>query len=292
MPAWLDELSLHPSPPHLRMGTRSLDLDRWLIADEHRETELDLRRRLIAERREDVFGALDGTDAACAETLALVRDWLQTQEHVGGTADLDDHPLAAAGRLVQEDLCLMVRHDDGWYLDAAVLCFPTLWLLGDKLGRVNADVHAPVPHFAEELRAKVDGFFDRLSPGKPVWRRNFSIMPEPMLCLAAREFDPPLSSVTLAADGAPLWLRSERQTLRRLPESGAILFTIRVQIAPAGVLLARPDRARDLAAMYALVGHRCPRLQDGRRHPRARGAPLAGVGRRVNLSPRGLRSGS
>jgi hypothetical protein len=250
VPGWLDELDFRPSPPHLKMGTRSLDLDRWLVVDEHHAAELAIRRRLLEDHPEDVFGALAGTEAASAETLALVTGWLGAR---GGPVSVDAglHPLAAAGMLVQEDLCVMVRHDDGWHLDAAILCFPTLWLLADKLGRVNADVHAPVPHFAEELLARVDGFFDRLRPGNPVWRRNFSVMPDPMLCIAAREFDPPLGSITVGGDGDPLWLRSERQTLRRLPRTGAILFTIKVQIAPAAVLRERPDRAADLAAMYA-----------------------------------------
>ena len=37
-----------------------------------------------------------------------------------------------------------------------------------------------------------------------------------------------------------LWLRTERQTLRRLPDSGASVFTIRVQMAPLSALAARP----------------------------------------------------
>jgi hypothetical protein len=45
-----------------------------------------------------------------------------------------------------------------------------------------------------------------------------------------------------------LWLRSERQTLRRLPESGAIVFTIRTQQVPLAVLGLRPDVAHGIAA--------------------------------------------
>lgn len=254
VPEWLDDLDFRPPPPHVKMGTRTLDLDRWLCVDEHVAAELALRRRLLDERRSDVFAALPGTDDASAETLDLVVKWLTDHGHDADPVG-DEHPLAAAGLLVQEDLCLMVRHADGWHLDAAILCFPTLWLLADKLGKVNAEVHGPVPHFEEELRARVDGFFDRLRPDSPVWRRNFSVMPFPLLCLAARQFDPPLGSITLDEHAAPLWLRSERQTLRKLPGSGAILFTIKVQMAPAGVMAERPDRAHDLAALYHAWDH-------------------------------------
>ena len=38
--------------------------------------------------------------------------------------------------------------------------------------------------------------------------------------------------------------------MQRLPRSGAILFTIKSQLAPARVLMDRPDRAADVLAMY------------------------------------------
>ena len=55
-----------------------------------------------------------------------------------------------------------------------------------------------------------------------------------------------------AADaGRRLWLRSERQTLRRLPGTGAVVFTIRTQQAPLDVLAARPALRTRLAAAVA-----------------------------------------
>jgi dimethylamine monooxygenase subunit A len=44
-----------------------------------------------------------------------------------------------------------------------------------------------------------------------------------------------------------LWLRSERQTLRRLPESGAVVFTIRTQQVQIAALEHRPAVAAALA---------------------------------------------
>jgi hypothetical protein len=154
----------------------------------------------------------------------------------------------------------MVHHDGAWRLEGAVLCFPSLWLLAEKLGLPTALVHQPVPHYAEELSPKVDRFFDRLPAGRPVWRRNVSVWPALVLWAPCHDLDPLLWSEGSPRPGAPpLWIRSERQTLRRLSESGAILFTIRVQTMPIAVLMERPDRARDFAAWF-----RSP-MSEGRR---------------------------
>jgi hypothetical protein len=77
---------------------------------------------------------------------------------------------------------------------------------------------------------------------RPVWRRNWSVHDDPTYFLPdptpARAVEPP----------ADLWLRSERQTLRRLSVPGVILFTIRTQQVPLSCLAQRPDIAHRLAA--------------------------------------------
>jgi hypothetical protein len=108
-----------------------------------------------------------------------------------------------------------------------------------------AEVHAPVAHYADELASRVDTFIARLSSDRPVWRRNWSIHDDPSYFLPAptppRGVRPP--------DG--LWLRSERQTLRRLTSADAVLFTIRTQQVPLGELAERPDVALRLADAIA-----------------------------------------
>jgi hypothetical protein len=238
-PDWLDELSLEPGPPWLSMGTRHLDLAGWLLPDEDRERDLVRKAVLLEERHAEVFAALDtpAVGVASLEVLELVLA-ATGQE----TVSSDLHPLDAAGRLVQEDLCVLVRRDGAAHLDAASLCFPSYWRLADKLGRPMATVHGPVAHYADELAAKVDAFLGRLRPERPVWRRNWSIHDDPTYFLPdptpPREVEPP--------DG--LWLRSERQTLRRLERADAVLFTIRTQQIPLAVLTERPETARRLAA--------------------------------------------
>lgn len=240
-PAWLDDLPLEPGPPWLTMGTRGLEPAAWLLPDEHRASDLATKAELLATRHDEVFAALDSptVTAASREVLALV------VAATGTAPDPTLHPLDAAGRLVQEDLCVMVLRDGAPHLDAASLCFPSYWRLADKLGRPMAEVHGPVAHYAEELAVKVDRFLTRLPADRPVWRRNWSVHDDPHLFLPdptpPRPTDPP----------AGLWLRSERQTLRRLATPDTVLFTIRTQQVPLAVLAGRPDVAHRLAAAIA-----------------------------------------
>ena len=238
-PAWLDGLPLDADgPPWLAMGLARVPEDEWLLLDDQRPAELAERHRLLAERHDEVFAALPGTEAAGEEVLTLVTGWLAARGQ-DAAADAGVHPLEAAGRLVQEDLVLMVERDGDLHLDAACLCFPSHWRLADKLGRPTSAVHRPVPGYQDELAGRVDRFLARLRPGVVTARRNWSV--HPSATLFAPVPPPP-------APGADLWLRSERQTLRRLTGSGAVLFTIRVQQTPFSSLVHRPDVARRLAA--------------------------------------------
>ena len=268
-PAWLDELTFgrDDGPPWLSMGLSRCDHARWLVPDEHRSRELAECRRLLGERHDEVFGALSGTEAAGAEVLALVRDWFGQQRPDLEVEDdpVDVHPLEAAGRLTQEDLCLMMEHDGAHHLDAACLCFPSHWRLADKLGRPTRAVHGPVPGYGDELAERVDTYLRRLRPGVIGVRRNWSVHDSPALFAPV----PPADPEPVVADDVPtrLWLRSERQTLRRLTASRAVLFTIRVQQTSFASLALRPELAdafvarldaqpAALTAMNGLTPHR------------------------------------
>lgn len=223
------------------MGTRGLDPASWLVVDDDRTADLAQKASLVRERHDEVFAAV-GSPAvvrASAEVLALV------EAATGLIGDATLHPLDAAGRLVQEDLCVLVERDGAHHLDAASLCFPSYWRLREKLGQPLSAVHEPVAHYADELSAKVDRFLARLAPGRPVWRRNWSIHDTPEYFLP----DPTSALASWAPGG--LWLRSERQTLRRLDTPDVVLFTIRTQQVPLVVLAERPDLAHRMADAIA-----------------------------------------
>lgn len=241
---WLGELPLAPGPPWHAMGTRALDATAWLLVDDHRDAELAMKRRLIGERPEVVIASSPGADVAAAEGEVA-----ETVARAAGVRlDPDRPPLVAAALAVQEDLCIIQRDGGGrWRLTSGVVCFPSMWRLADKLGLPLADVHGPVPAYAEELAARVDRFIDRLRVDRPVWRRNWLVHASDELHLPGPPSAPPVPPDV--PDG--MWLRSERQTLRRLPRTDAVVFTIRTQQVPLRAVAARPQVAAGLADAIA-----------------------------------------
>ena len=105
------------------IGLKPLDLARWLEVDEHRDGYLAEKRRLYAEIPGRVFLAEDATQAAQQEVLELIGDHLRRHfPALDADASTGGPPLRRASLLVQEDLVLMRRGEDGWRLAAASLC--------------------------------------------------------------------------------------------------------------------------------------------------------------------------
>ncbi|MEY2404983.1 MAG: hypothetical protein QOD38_2534 [Acidimicrobiaceae bacterium] len=179
------------------------------------------KRRLLTEHRDEVLAAA-GTDLL--------------------------EPLERAALRVEEDLCVLV---DG-VLVAGCVCFPSHWRLAGMLGRPLTEIHERVPGYASELGSKVDSFLRRLTTGTVAGRRNFAIHELPDLF--APEVPP-----TLGVPPSEQWLRTERQTLRRLPRSEAVLFTIRtqqVQLQDVDVVTRHKLAARLRAEPEQLIAYR------------------------------------
>ena len=116
-----------------------------------------------------------------------------------------------------------------WCLIAGALCFPAHWVLRKKMGKPLAAIHEPVPHYTEVLRDHVDRFFTVMKIGTISMRMNWSLQTDDTLYAPVRlnQADP---SLGMTCD--QIHLRVERQTLRKLPQTGNILFTIRTYLAP------------------------------------------------------------
>lgn len=201
-------------------------------------TLLALKRRRLAATPEAVFQAAPGSTAAQAEAAAALADALGAAP---ARAAADTPPLLAAALTVAEDLLILERRaeEPAFRLTAGALFFPTNWALADKMGCAMADIHGPVPGFGPGSRnaAVIDRVLTSLRPDQPLARRGWSIAPD------AAPAQPPgrRAAEDLTADPH---LRVERQTLRRLPATGAVLFSVRVHSAPLGALERLPPDLR------------------------------------------------
>ncbi|RRI07856.1 DUF3445 domain-containing protein [Mesorhizobium tamadayense] len=258
------------------IGLKSLELDRWIEVDEFLVPHLAEKRRLYAEIPEKVFVEEDDTRDAQQEVLDLLAAYLPAKhpgihrdsgagvEVIGMETAIDglapelrEAPLVRASLLVQEDLILMRRGDDGWRLGAGSLCFPSSWSLLEKFGKPLQQIHAPVPGFGPGTRPAeiINRMFDGLQ-GQAVERFNWSIQAGDALyhpLSNIQRIDRATNRPTRFPDGdinVHAFIRVERQTLRKLPFSRDILFTIRIHLDPLAVLARHPDRAT-LAASFA-----------------------------------------
>ncbi len=234
------------TPWRLRMNLRRLEPADWLWVTEHHANEIKEKRRLLAAGAEIKARAPDApeTEAAIQETINLIRTFLRTH-HPGLSppADADD-PLVSAGLLVQEDLCWLAPGPDGYRLVAAFVAFPAGWRLADKIGRPLPAIHAPVPGLEQAIGRPLARVFDTLDPERPVWRANWSLADDPTLHQPRR---------SRAAAVEALYLRVERQTLRRLPRTGQVLFTIHTLVEPLAQVARTPATARALLEQIDLM---------------------------------------
>jgi dimethylamine monooxygenase subunit A len=218
----------------LRMGLVRLDETAWLRPD------FDGSARAAAfDRWPESVMVLPAGEAAGREVAALVGV-------VGG--------LGQAARTVWEDLCVLLPDDDGCYrLVGGAVAFPTDWRLPDKLGLELTAIHAPIHGYAEQLSGGVDHFMRMLAPGAIYGRANWFVVPsDDLRWLPEDDTAARFAHVNADNAGETLFVRCERQTLRRLPETGAILFTIGIDVVPLGTLSA--PAVQRIAEAVATVG--------------------------------------
>jgi dimethylamine monooxygenase subunit A len=169
---------------------------------------------------------------------------------LGTAPSLRDAALAA-----YEDLLILLPDAARSHvLVAGALAFPTDWHLAAKIGKPLAAVHAPIPTYAEKLSASVDHVFATLGADRLLIRCNWNVLETDTLrYLPDRPAIARFGHVTAANAGETLFARVERQALRRLPASGAAVFTIGVYVEPLRALPA--PLVADLARAVASVPH-------------------------------------
>ncbi|KAF4919134.1 hypothetical protein CGCVW01_v008192 [Colletotrichum viniferum] len=167
--------------------------------------------------------------------------------------DLSKHdPLTVAGLIQPADINILVKGSDGYYqLAAMMLGIGGGQIIKDKIGKTLADLHfsGHVPHYKEQLQRPLDHFLSKLKFESPIQRNitSISIHDEyhwPALTMGPEDdWDPELRGPGISTSSygkwkppspvkniSQLWFRQERQTLRRLPRSGAVVWMVHTYI--------------------------------------------------------------
>lgn len=214
-------------------GTMPMDPRDWLVVDDAFAGQMALRDALLTDHRPLVLQQSEGAAPASGELLGAVLDFLRNQPGYNVGRDrvqrpdgvdvglLQTDPLLIAARLVQEDLCIMQDIAGQHVLTAAALCFPSSWTLSEKFMRPLIDIHDVVDSYDSGIARRVQRLFDGIRPENPMWRANYHPYEDPDL------FAPRAVGNTRPPVLAPApYMRSERQTLMRLPKTRAVVFSI------------------------------------------------------------------
>ncbi|QIB36095.1 heme-dependent oxidative N-demethylase family protein [Ancylobacter pratisalsi] len=248
------------------IGLAPLDLAEWIEPDPGLARHLAEREALIRDKRDVVFREEPSSRAAQREALDLVVDHVTTRYPdlykldgrtltvvpTGRRFDLDDEgeaPLAVAGHIIADDLLILAPGEAGYRLVAAVLCFPSAWSLAEKFGQSLDGLHQAVPGYQSKLSRVMNRIFENLKVDQPVWRLNWSIYPDDALHHPESKERPREWFSDPANPSPQAFVRVERQTLRRMPESGSMLFTVRIHVDPFSAFRRYPEGQALAAAL-------------------------------------------
>ena len=234
----------------VKIGLSPISESKWLEIDNKFEEEIRLKKKLLKTNRDDVLQITQGSEDKQNEILESIVSYLQkfhsdifkvTKDsvYIESTNDLYKlnqfkNPIELASLLVQEDLVMMSPKEDKFYLEAASLSAPSHWSLTEKFSKSLMDLHHGVPGYKEDIGQRVDEIFNRLPTERILERFNWSIYDDPKL------FQPVHSKPFVEfkeSKPSKLFLRVERQTIRKLPVYGTVLFTIRVYVDPIESIL-------------------------------------------------------
>jgi hypothetical protein len=241
-------------------GIQPLDMGDWLIVDDAYAEQMAERRRVLEEVPDAVLQMDAQALAPAQELLEMVLAQLDggaptgfVVDHEAGSVTRPDgdkialdreKPLHTLAHLLQEDLCILQKIGDEHVLTGAVLCFPASWMLAEKFMQPLTGIHIPVGDYTEDIARRVQRLFDGVRAGRPLWRFNAlwyanAALHQPRSAHARRD-----ERFAKSAD----FMRSEKQCILRLPETGAVVFSIHTFV------VARRDLAVPETDMSEIVG--------------------------------------
>ena len=233
----------------VKVGLEPIEEADWLEIDSLFDSEIELKKKLYESNYKEIYQELDLSFKSQHELLEILKTHLN-QYHPSHkiTATESSTPLKNASLMVQEDLVLMLPSEEKYFLGAASLCAPSNWSLKEKFNSSLIELHKDVPSYEKKIGSRVNNLFNKLPNDRIFQRFNWSIYEEATLFQPARSKSivERSKSITDKNAGDRLFIRVERQTIRRLPKTKAVAFTIRVHVDPLSSVKEDLSLLRDL----------------------------------------------
>ena len=233
----------------VKVGLEPIEEADWLEIDNLFDSEIELKKKLYESNYKEIHRELDLSLKSQHELLEMLKTHLN-QYHPNHkiTTTETSTPLKNASLMVQEDLVLMLPAEEKYFLGAASLCAPSNWSLKEKFNGSLIELHKDVPSYEKKIGNRVNNLFNKLPDERIFQRFNWSIYEEATLFQPVRSKSLVERSKTITDKNAGdrLFIRVERQTIRRLPKTKAIAFTIRVHVDPLSSIKEDLSLVRDL----------------------------------------------
>jgi hypothetical protein len=262
-----------------QLGLRPIRPQNWILIGAGHAEMMRQKCERLANRRHCYYRTLPTSLPAQRElreriVAHLAADHPQSFEKSGSvvrslitgqTFDLDDdsaEPLMQVSNLIEEDFMLLEEIGGTIQITAASNAYSSS---GRLVGSVGHDVewaHELVPQLTRKLGGKINRVLGSIHADTPCERFNWQITP--MATVFFPHDDPHAANaaamrevlVELRRDparaGEFLWVRVERQTLRRLPDSNAVAFSLHTYSDPLSSMQSDVESVR---AIWALLNN-------------------------------------
>ncbi len=234
------------------------------------------KRELLAAYPDRYYRTLPGSLPAQRELLErvvahLLKDYpdrfVRSRSNLrsldtGAEFDLSDQgiePLLQLSQFIEEDFMLIEETEGGAIITAASNAYSSSGRLVASVGRAIDWAHVPVPGLSEMLGRRIDRIVGSVHAATPGERFNWQLTP--MASIFFPRDDPHAANAaamhrildTLRGNperaGDLLWIRVERQTLSRLPDSRAVAFSLHTYSDPLASVQSDVESVRAILAL-------------------------------------------
>ncbi|WP_373503373.1 DUF3445 domain-containing protein [Aestuariivirga sp.] len=260
-----------------QIGLKPMDPERWLDTGPDHAAFMAMKRERLKGRPPLFYRSIPESFDAQSELLNAVTAQVlkchgaQFKMDGGHLIDLVDgsrhdladtslEPLEIVGNALEEDFILFQKRAGQDIITAASNAYTSSGRIVSCVGRDMRYAHDPVPGLNEQLAARIDRVLANIQKGAPVVRFNWFIT-----AISSRLFPQGWHEANVSASeqvarslhedhrlaGELLWLRVERQTFLRLPETEALAFGIHTY---SDQLSSISNDRESLEAMHRLLG--------------------------------------